>query len=187
MTFLCFYSNGSVIPRVLIKIDAQAQISQWQLVEFMNETLKSSMLGKYQVDPTSVELTGINFAYFFFFCRWAPPYFFPVSLHYSSQFTDWSLVITSGVGGFWLCHNQINLISLPPLLGLSSILMIPLIGCQLSVVPPLYSVSNNWSPHHPPWKSYDPSKILWPLPKGIDYDWFLIPHFFWRKLLKFLL
>ena len=69
MKFLCFYSNGSVIPRVLIKIDAQAQISQWQLVEFMNETLKSSMLGKYQVDPTSVELTGINFAYFFFFCR----------------------------------------------------------------------------------------------------------------------
>ena len=65
MTFLCFYSNGSVIPRVLIKIDAQAQISQWQLVEFMNETLKSSMLGKYQVDPSSVELTGINFAIFF--------------------------------------------------------------------------------------------------------------------------
>ena len=65
MTFLCFYSNGSVIPRVLIKIDAQAQISQWQLVEFMNETLKSGMLGKYQVDPSSVELTGINFAIFF--------------------------------------------------------------------------------------------------------------------------
>ena len=49
---------------MLIKIDAQAQISQWQLVEFMNETLKSGMLGKYQVDPTSVELTGINFAFF---------------------------------------------------------------------------------------------------------------------------
>ena len=67
MTFLCFYSNGSVIPRVLIKIDAQTQISQRQLVEFMNETLKSGMLGKYQVDPTSAELTGINFAIFFFF------------------------------------------------------------------------------------------------------------------------
>ena len=65
MTFLCFYNNGSVIPKVLIKIDAEAQISQWQLVEYMNETLKSSMLGKYQVDPTSVELTGINFAFFF--------------------------------------------------------------------------------------------------------------------------
>ena len=66
MTFLCFYSNGSVIPRVLIKIDAEAQISQWQLVEFMNESLKSGMLGKYQVDPSSVELTGINFVIFFF-------------------------------------------------------------------------------------------------------------------------
>ena len=66
MKFLCFYSNGSVIPKVLIKIDAQAQISQWQLVEFMNETLKSGMLGKYQLDPSSVELTGINFAIFFF-------------------------------------------------------------------------------------------------------------------------
>ena len=65
MTFLCFYSNGSVIPRVLIKIDAQTQISQQQLVEFMNETLKSGMLGKYQADPTSIELTGINFAIFF--------------------------------------------------------------------------------------------------------------------------
>ena len=115
MTFLCFYSNGSVIPKVLIKIDAEAQISQWQLVEYMNETLKSSMLGKYQVDPTSVELTGINFA--FFFAVEPHHIFFPVSLHYSSQFTDWSLVITSGVGRFWLCHNQINLISLPPCYG----------------------------------------------------------------------
>ena len=78
MKFLCFYSNGSVIPKVLIKIDAQAQISQWQLVEFMNETLKSSMLGKYQVDPTSVELTGINFAYFIFFFAVEPHHiFFP--------------------------------------------------------------------------------------------------------------
>ena len=77
MTFLCFYSNGSVIPRVLIKIDAQAQISQWQLVEFMNETLKSSMLGKYQVDPTSVELTGINFAFFFLFAVEPHHKFFP--------------------------------------------------------------------------------------------------------------
>ena len=66
MTFLCFYSNGSVIPRVLIKIDAQTQISQRQLVEFMNETLKSGMLGKYQADPTSIESTGINFAIFLF-------------------------------------------------------------------------------------------------------------------------
>ena len=102
MTFLCFYSNGSVIPRVLIKIDAQAQISQWQLVEFMNETLKSGMLGKYQVDPSSVELTGINFA--IFFMPLSPIIFFSPSLHYFSQFTDWSLVITSGVGRFWLCH-----------------------------------------------------------------------------------
>ena len=115
MTFLCFYNNGSVIPKVLIKIDAEAQISQWQLVEYMNETLKSSMLGKYQVDPTSVELTGINFA--FFFAVEPHHIFFPVSLHYSSQFTDWSLVINSGVGRFWLCHNQINLISLPPSYG----------------------------------------------------------------------
>ena len=80
MKFLCFYSNGSVIPKVLIKIDAQAQISQWQLVEFMNETLKSSMLGKYQVDPTSVELTGINFAFFFFFLPLSPTIFFSPSL-----------------------------------------------------------------------------------------------------------
>ena len=78
MTFL-FYSNGSVIPRVLIKIDAQSQISQWQLVEFMNETLKSGMLGQYQVDPTSVELTGINFI-IVFFSRQAP------SLYFSSLF-----------------------------------------------------------------------------------------------------
>ena len=77
MTFLCFYSNGSVIPRVLIKIDAQAQISQWQLVEFMNETLKSGMLGKYQVDPSSVELTGINFAIFFFLPLSPTIFFFP--------------------------------------------------------------------------------------------------------------
>ena len=79
MTLLCFYSNGSVIPKVLIKIDAQAQISQWQLVEFMKETLKSSMLGKYQVDPTSVELKGINFA-FFFFLPLSPTIFFFSSL-----------------------------------------------------------------------------------------------------------
>ena len=74
MTFL-FYSNGSVIPRVLIKIDAQSQISQWQLVEFMNETLKSGMLGQYQVDPTSVELTGINFI-IVSFSRQAPSLYF---------------------------------------------------------------------------------------------------------------
>ena len=83
MTFLCFYSNGSVIPRVLIKIDAQAQISQWQLVEFMNETLKSSMLGKYQVDPSSVELTGINFA--IFFMPLSPTIFFFPSLFITSR------------------------------------------------------------------------------------------------------
>ena len=83
MTFLCFYSNGSVIPRVLIKIDAQAQISQWQLVEFMNETLKSGMLGKYQVDPSSVELTGINFA--IFFMPLSPTIFFFPSLFITSR------------------------------------------------------------------------------------------------------
>ena len=83
MTFLCFYSNGSVIPRVLIKIDAQAQISQWQSVEIMNETLKSSMLGKYQVDPTSVELTGINFA--IFFLPLSPTIFFFPSLFIISR------------------------------------------------------------------------------------------------------
>ena len=86
MTFL-FYSNGSVIPRVLIKIDAQAQISQWQLVEFMNETLKSGMLGKYQVDPTSVESTGINFIIFSFKSS-SPIFIFFFSLHYSSQFIN---------------------------------------------------------------------------------------------------
>ena len=75
MTFLCFYSNGSIIPRVLIKIDAQTQISQRQLVEFMNETLKTGMLGKYQADPTSIESTGINFA-IFLFCRQAPSCYF---------------------------------------------------------------------------------------------------------------
>ena len=83
MTFLCFYSNGSVIPRVLIKIDAQAQISQWQLVEFMNETLKSGMLRKYQVDPSSVELTGINFA--IFFMPLSPTIFFFPSLFITSR------------------------------------------------------------------------------------------------------
>ena len=83
MTFLYFYSNGSVIPRVLIKIDAQAQISQWQSVEIMNETLKSSMLGKYQVDPTSVELTGINFA--IFFLPLSPTIFFFPSLFIISR------------------------------------------------------------------------------------------------------
>ena len=83
MTFLCFYSNGSVIPRVLTKIDAQAQISQWQLVEFMNETLKSGMLGKYQVDPSSVELTGINFA--IFFMPLSPTIFFFPSLFITSR------------------------------------------------------------------------------------------------------
>ena len=83
MKFLCFYSNGSVIPRVLIKIDAQAQISQWQLVEFMNETLKSGMLGKYQVDPSSVELTGINFA--IFFMPLSPTIFFFPSLFITSR------------------------------------------------------------------------------------------------------
>ena len=83
MTFLCFYSNGSVIPRVLIKIDAQAQISQWQLVEFMNETLKSGMLRKYQVDPSSVELTGINFA--IFFMPLSPTIFFFQSLFITSR------------------------------------------------------------------------------------------------------
>ena len=121
MTFLCFYSNGSVIPRVLIKIDAQTQISQRQLVEFMNETLKSGMLGKYQADPTSIESTGINFAIFLFAVK--PHHvIFPVSLHYSSQFIN--------------PH--------PPPLKLSSILMIPLIDSQLSVVPPpLYSLSDN--------------------------------------------
>ena len=127
MTFLCFYSNGSVIPRVLIKIDAQTQISQRQLVEFMNETLKSGMLGKYQADPTSIELTGINFCLILFAVK--PHHvIFPVSLHHSSQFTN-----------------------PPPPLRLCSILMIPLIGCQLSVVPPpLYSLSDNRSPHRPP-------------------------------------
>ena len=87
MTFLCFYSNGSVIPRVLIKIDAQTQISQRQLVEFMNETLKSGMLGKYQADPTSIESTGINFTIFLFAVK--PHHvIFPVSLHNSSQFIN---------------------------------------------------------------------------------------------------
>ena len=83
MTLLCFYSNGSIIPRVLIKIDAEAQISQWQLVEFMNETLKSGMLGKYQVDPSSVELTGINFA--IFFLPLSPTIFFFPSLFIISR------------------------------------------------------------------------------------------------------
>ena len=105
---------------MLIKIDAQTQISQRQLVEFMNETLKSGMLGKYQADPTSIESTGINFAIFLFAVK--PHHvIFPVSLHYSSQF-----------------------INPPPPLKLSSILMIPLIDSQLSVVPPpLYSLSDN--------------------------------------------
>ncbi|PFX22514.1 Fibroblast growth factor receptor 1 [Stylophora pistillata] len=54
------FNNGSVIPRLLIKIDAQAQISQRQLVDFMNETLRSGMLGKYHVDPTSLESTDFD-------------------------------------------------------------------------------------------------------------------------------
>lgn len=43
---------------MLIKIDAQAQIDQRQLVDFMNTTVKSGTLGKYQVDPSSVQSTG---------------------------------------------------------------------------------------------------------------------------------
>ena len=56
----CFFllSNGSVVPSILIKIDAEAQIDQRQLVAFMNTTLKSGALGKYQVDPSSVQSTG---------------------------------------------------------------------------------------------------------------------------------
>ena len=60
-TFSCLFlqSNGSVVPSMLIKIDAEAQIDQRQLVAFMNNTLKSGALGKYQVDPSSVQSTGI--------------------------------------------------------------------------------------------------------------------------------
>ena len=56
----CFLlpSNGSVVPSILTKIDAEAQINQRQLVAFMNTTLKSGALGKYQVDPSSVQSTG---------------------------------------------------------------------------------------------------------------------------------
>lgn len=57
---LCFIflSNGSVVPSILIKIDAEAQIDQRQLVAFMNTTLKSGVLGNYEVDPSSVQSTG---------------------------------------------------------------------------------------------------------------------------------
>ena len=62
-------SNGSVVPSMLIKIDTQAQIDQRQLVDFINTTLKSGTLGKYQVDPSSVQTTGtvsIPFLHLFF-------------------------------------------------------------------------------------------------------------------------
>ena len=59
---LCFIflSNGSVVPSILIKIDAEAQIDQRQLVAFMNTTLKSGALGKYEVDNSSVQCTGTH-------------------------------------------------------------------------------------------------------------------------------
>ena len=58
LLLLFFSSNGSVVPSMLIKIDTQAQIDQRQLVDFMNTTLKSGTLGKFQVDPSSVQSTG---------------------------------------------------------------------------------------------------------------------------------
>ncbi|KAL9950782.1 hypothetical protein ACROYT_G043342 [Oculina patagonica] len=54
------FSNGSVIPSMLIKIDAEAQFDQRQLVDFMNTTVKSGTLGKYQVDPSSVQSTDFD-------------------------------------------------------------------------------------------------------------------------------
>ena len=104
----CVSSNGSVIPRLLIKIDAQAQISQRQLVDFMNETLRSGMLGKYRVDPTSLQSTGINFCNFpFLFERHLVFYFLPC-FHRSSHFTDRSLFMAR-FGRLTLRHNKINL------------------------------------------------------------------------------
>lgn len=69
-SFSCFFlpSNGSVVPSMLIKIDAEARIDQRQLVDFMNTTLKSGALGKYQVDPSSVQSTGTLQPFVLFVC-----------------------------------------------------------------------------------------------------------------------
>ena len=60
-----------------------------------------------------------------------------------------------------------------PLQRLCIILMIPLIGSQFSIVPSLYSVSDDRSPLHSPWKSCDP-QILQPTPPPSPREYWLV-------------
>ena len=55
-----FFSNGSVITSVLIKMDMQAQVGQQNLLYVMNDTLSSGTLGPYQVDPSSIGIKGAS-------------------------------------------------------------------------------------------------------------------------------
>ena len=50
---------------ILIKLDMQAQVDQQRLLNVLNDTLSSRMLGQYQVDPNSIGLEGtLTFCYF---------------------------------------------------------------------------------------------------------------------------
>lgn len=64
--------------------------------------------------------------------------------------------VRGGGGGFYWCHNKINLI---PLLW-SMDLMFHHHWLQFSVVLPLYSFSDDWLPLRYPLKPSDASKIL---------------------------
>ena len=55
----CSSSNGSVVPRMVVKMDALAQVDQRQLADFLNNSLQNGTLGNYEVDPRSVRIEGM--------------------------------------------------------------------------------------------------------------------------------
>ena len=93
-------------------------------------------------------------------------------LIYTFIITDHLLSTTLRGGGGWesgqgfmSCHNKIRL--LPQRLYSNPMILPSLVGSQFSIVPPLYSGSDDdWLPFRPPWKSCNTPKFLWPLPPG---------------------
>lgn len=89
LIFSCSFfplSNDSVVPTILIKIDAQAQIEQQELVGFMNTTLEGGMLGRYQVDPSSVQISGTLKSFFVF------TYFCPCAMFFSNSLINHQVI-----------------------------------------------------------------------------------------------
>ena len=125
----------------------------WQKTNILNSNSTWQKVDR-KSHPTDCPLL-ISSYFFFWVCVCVCVYCHPCRL---CHVWDQSLYTLSreGMGGFLLYHPEINLV--PPPSKLCSILMIPSIGRQCSVAPPLYLVSND-SPLLP-WKPCDPPSFF---------------------------